>query len=120
MPRQRSDDIVVTIGLSMTEGFPEVVRWTWDPEKNDLNRFEHEFGFETAALVFNDPLLVTQSDPYRYEQRWQTMGMIDNICVIVVHTSLEVDSETGEEIGRIISARQATRHERRRYEEGTY
>ena len=46
--------------------------------------------------------------------------MIGNVVVIVVHTHPEPSSETGEEIGRIISARKATKHERRAYEEEIY
>ena len=48
------------------------------------------------------------------------IGMVGNVVLLVVHTHPEVDSGTGEEIGRIISARKATSHERRAYEEGSY
>jgi uncharacterized DUF497 family protein len=49
------------------------------------------------------------------EQRWQTLGLIeDTIVVLVAHTYRE---ENGEEVIRIISARKATSHERRAYEE---
>ena len=48
-------------------------------------------------------------------QRWQTMGLVGGMVVILVaHTFLEQD---GEEVIRIISARKATPHERRIYEE---
>ena len=53
-----------------------------------------------------------------YEQRWQTIGMVGTQVVMVVHSWPDFDRETGEEIGRIISARKATRHEREAYEEG--
>ncbi len=39
---------------------------------------------------------------------------------MVVHSWPDLDRETGEEIGRIISARKATRHEMEAYEEGHY
>ena len=42
-----------------------------------------------------------------------------DVVLLVVHTWPEED-ETGEEVGRIISARKATRRERRAYEEGTF
>ena len=45
------------------------------------------------------------------------MGEIDGVIVFVVHTWPEPD-DSGEEIGRIISARKATAHERKAYEEG--
>ncbi len=95
-----------------------IVRWTWDSDKNETNRREHGIGFETAALVLNDPFVVTQRDPYRDEQRWRTMGLIGNTLVIVVHTSPLGDADSGVEVWRMISARQATRNERQRYEEG--
>ena len=44
--------------------------------------------------------------------------MVGNVVLLVVHTQPELES--GEEIGRIISARKATRHERKAYEEGDY
>ena len=91
--------------------------WIWDPVKNATNRQIHGLSFETASLVFNDPLAVTIEDPYTHEQRWRTVGMVGNVVVMVVHTWPEVDSDTGEEVGRIISARKATSHERKAYEE---
>ena len=48
----------------------------------------------------------------------QTIGLIGHVVVFVIHTWPEPDPETGEEVGRIISARKATAHERRVYEEG--
>ena len=46
------------------------------------------------------------------------MGMVGTQVVMVVHTWPGVDAETGELIGRIISARKATRREREANEEG--
>ena len=43
--------------------------------------------------------------------------MVGNQVVMVVHTWLASETEVGEEIGRIISARKATRREREAYEE---
>lgn len=48
------------------------------------------------------------------------MGLIGHVVVFVVHTWPELDPETGEEVGRIISARKATAHERRTYEAGQF
>ena len=46
--------------------------------------------------------------------------MVGTQVVMIVHTWPDLDTETGEEIGRIISARKATRGEREVYEEGYY
>ena len=70
--------------------------------------------------MFDDPMSATREDPYGYEQRWRTIGMVGTQAVMVVHSWPDLDTETGEEIGRIISARKATRHEREAYEEGHY
>ena len=98
------------------------MRWTWDENKNAANLRKHELDFETATLVFDDPLLVSRLELRSYEERWQTIGsigQIGNVVVFVVHTTPEPDG-TGEEVGRIISARKATAHERRAYEESTF
>jgi len=92
------------------------LRWVWDAEKNAINKRKHGLSFETASLVFDDPLATSRRDEYTREERWQTIGMISHALVLVVHTALEID-DTGAEIGRIISARKATAHERRVYEE---
>ncbi len=65
-------------------------------------------------------MAATREDPYPYEQRWRTIGMVGTQVVMVVHTWPDFDTETGEEIVRIISARKATRSEREAYEEGHY
>ena len=92
--------------------------WTWDQTKNETNLRAHGLSFEAAVFVFDDPLSLTRVDPYPHEQRWRTMGIVGLQVVMVVHTWPEFDTETGEEIGRIISARKATRRERQAYEEG--
>lgn len=92
------------------------MRWIWDTEKNRRNKRIHGLSFGTAMLVFDDPLAATQADPYADEERWQTIGMIGGVAIFVVHTWPHPDA-SGEEIGRIISARKATAHERKAYEE---
>ena len=96
------------------------MRWTWDLEKDSLNRESHGLSFETAMLVFDDPLAATRADPYPGEQRWRTIGMVGEVVLLVVHTWPEAGHVTGDEVGRIISARKATRHEREAYEEGEH
>jgi uncharacterized DUF497 family protein len=94
--------------------------WTWDPKKNQENLRKHKIGFETAQLVFDDPHASSRLDSCELEERWQTVGKIGNATVIIVHTPLELDPATGEVVGRIISARKATRHERKACEEGDF
>ena len=67
--------------------------------------------------MFDDPNQLSIQDRYEGgEERWQTIGLVNGIAVLIVaHTFSDDD---GEEIIRIISARKATPRERRRYHEG--
>ena len=95
------------------------MRWTWDPRKDRSNRRTHGLSFETASRVFDDPLALSRPDDAAEEERCQTVGEIEGVIVFVVHTWPTPD-DSGEEIGRIISARKATAHERKSYEEGEF
>ena len=92
------------------------MEWTWDPEKNLENIRKHRISFETAMLVFDDPERAERKDDYQYEERWQTIGTVEGVFIIVIHTLQTTDSDSG----RIISARQALPHERRRYQERSW
>jgi uncharacterized DUF497 family protein len=91
------------------------VRWDWDPQKNLINQTKHGLSFELAVHVFNDPYYISGDDPSEAEVRWRTIGRIGDATVLVVHTAPTID-ESGAEVGRIISARKATRGERWAYE----
>ena len=94
------------------------MRWTWDSHKNRLNRRNHGISFDTAQRVFDDPLHLSAPNPFPGEERWQTVGIVEGVTILVIHTW--PDERTREGIGRIISARKATRTERRVYEEGNF
>lgn len=89
----------------------------WDETKDELNRKKHGVSFETAVLVFDDPLQKNRQDRIENgEQRWQTIGMVGGaLLLLVAHTYTELD---GQERVRIISARKADKTERRIYAEG--
>lgn len=91
--------------------------WIWHAKKNRDNQRKHKLSFEVAQLVFDDPLAASQPDPYPYEERWQSIGLVGSVVVVVIHTSLTMDTSTREETGRIISARKATARERKAYED---
>ncbi len=84
----------------------------WDPEKARRNLRKHGVSFDEAATLFYDPLSATFDDPDHSEgeQRHITVGFSSQDRLLVVaHT------ESGETV-RIISARLATAHERKRHE----
>jgi uncharacterized protein len=95
------------------------MRWTWDIDKAKANRAKHCLSFETAVLVFDDPLHASKPDPHPDGDRWHTIGLVGPVLLLVVHTWPE-ETEEGELVGRIISARKATAHERKAYEEGYF
>jgi uncharacterized protein len=86
----------------------------WDEQKNRSNRRNHGISFDTAARVFLDPLHMSRQDRIvDGEGRWQTIGRVNDLLVLVAYTV--VDEE--DEIIRIISARKVTRREQIEYEE---
>ena len=96
-------------------------RFTWDEAKNLSNQKKHDgIGFEISARVFSDPLhLMMQDRIEEGEERWQTLGVVHGVTVLLVaHTiTEETEGHAPVEIIRIISARRATRRERKHYEQ---
>ena len=90
-------------------------RIVFDPEKAAENLKKHRVSFETATLVFLDPLRLERLDDSvsnkSREDRWQTLGRVGKLFFVVY-------TETTDEEGaatRLISARIATKAEQRSY-----
>jgi uncharacterized DUF497 family protein len=84
----------------------------WDSRKARSNLAKHGVGFQEASTIFGDPLSLTIPDPEHSlsEKRYITVGRaFSGKLLVVVHT------ERGDNI-RIISARRASRRERKFYE----
>lgn len=92
------------------------MRFEWDPEKARRNLAKHGVPFELAQLVSDDPLCLLVPDRFEDgEQRWHVIGMVGAVAIlVVVHSYPDPDNE---ELVRIIGARKATPHERKRYEQ---
>lgn len=91
------------------------VYFIWDPAKASSNFHKHGVAFEMASTAFDDPLSLTVADPKHSvgEERSVLVGVtLDGKLVVVVHV------DNGDTV-RIISARLATRWERKVYEEST-
>jgi len=85
----------------------------WDSAKAKSNFEKHKIRFSDAESVLFDPMALTREDEGLHdEQRFVTIGRdaLDRVTV-VVYTYRDEDI-------RLISARSATPHERKRYEEG--
>lgn len=85
----------------------------WNDTKAEQNLTKHGVSFDEACSVFGDPLAITIDDPLHSEKedRFITLGHSRRGRLLVV-----VFVERGDNI-RIISARLATRRERKNYEE---
>jgi uncharacterized DUF497 family protein len=85
----------------------------WDPIKAKLNLWKHHVSFEEASTSLLDPLSKTAVDLDHsiYEHRFITFGMSARRRLLVVSYTEQ------DEAIRLISARLATRAERRIYEE---
>lgn len=91
----------------------EIIRYEWDENKNRINQRKHGISFEEAATVFYDEYAIFFDDPDHSaeEDRFLIIGTTakERIC-IVSHCY----RDQGNTI-RIISARKATRSEKKIY-----
>ncbi len=88
------------------------MRFEWDRDKARRNLNKHKVSFDEAVTVFYDPLSATFDDPEHSaeERRFITVGYSSGGRLLVVsHTDRRGRL-------RIISARLATAHERKRHE----
>ena len=89
------------------------MNFEWDPKKAHLNLINHEVTFEEAKTIFDDPLYVDFFDPDHsdIECRYLRFGMSNRHRLLLVSYTERSDTI------RIISARLATRKERKHYEQ---
>lgn len=94
----------------------DYIVFEWDDNKNASNKIKHGLSFETALFAFFDEKSITLTDFVKDgEQRWKTLGKLPNDSIILFIGHLVYDDETGREVIRIITARQATKNEEREY-----
>lgn len=96
---------------------PPQLEFTWDPAKAASNITRHGVSFPQAASVFADVMALTVFDAEHseFEERWFTMGMASSGKLFAVsHTYMATGAGSAQI--RIISAREATRSERKQYE----
>ena len=88
------------------------MRFQWDENKNLINQKKHGISFQTASRVFEDENRIEIYDDMHSfnEDRYNTIGVVNDVLFVVY-------TERKDNI-RIISARLATREERRLYYDG--
>lgn len=90
------------------------MNFEWDENKNRTNIKKHGVDFRDACYVFADMYALSMPDDEHSEneERWLLLGASQNgKILLVVHTQRIGD------IVRIISARKATKHEQKTYNE---
>lgn len=88
------------------------MRFEWDPAKARSNLRKHDVSFDEAVECFSDPMARVVTDPEHHD-RFVLLGQARSCRLIL---TIYAEKDDGETI-RIISARKATRGERRQYEE---
>ena len=97
------------------------MRFEWDENKNASNLEKHGLSFETASLVFDDPNALSVPDRVENgEERWQTIGAVEKLVIVMVAHTVRLEADSREETVRIVSARKATRAERQEYEKSLW
>lgn len=94
------------------------MRFSWDPDKEAKNKAKHGLDFSFAEAVFSDPLRAIIFDRYEGgEERWHCVGAVAGgyRVLLVVHCYPDPDDDG---LVGVIGLREATAHERRRYEDG--
>ena len=91
------------------------MKFEWDENKAAINLRKHKIGFALAATVFDDPYALIALDTKHSssaEKREWIIGMSEDGVLVVVFTKRYLG-----QVYRIISARKASRKERKVYEE---
>ena len=89
------------------------VKFEWDPKKAKHNEKKHGVSFEEAATCFDDPHgCYFRNDLPSYEDRLILIAMSSRTRLLYV-----VHAEVGRDSIRIVSARKASRSQRKRYDE---
>lgn len=91
-----------------------MIDFEWNPQKVEINNKKHGISFDEATTVFGDSLFVTYLDPDHSIQKERFVMLV----LFSKHRILVVSHMYCGETVRIISARVATKRERRFYEHG--
>ncbi|MDQ6962225.1 MAG: BrnT family toxin [Mariprofundaceae bacterium] len=98
---------------AQTYAFIYPMHYEWDKEKAKSNFKKHGVLFSDAVLVLEDDHALTiEDDEAEGETRFITLGEVSFSSVLVV-----IWTERVNDVIRIISARKATKHEKRMYQQ---
>lgn len=81
----------------------------WDENKRERNLQKHGLDFLDAIHIFMDPERIEVEVIMQEEKRYQTIGSVNEIIIFVVYTHRGKNK-------RLISARKASKNERKIYQ----
>ena len=88
------------------------MKFEWDEEKNNENIRKHGIDFVDVPEIFDWYMLIDLDTREEYgEDRYIGIGILHNMITVVVYT------ERQDETIRLISARKANKHERKKYQD---
>ncbi|CAK0762521.1 Membrane protein [uncultured Gammaproteobacteria bacterium] len=79
------------------------MRWTWDLDKDAINRRKHGLPLSVGEVALVDPLALSRQAPHPDGDRWGTLCQAGSVLLYIIH-----------------SVRKATRQERKAYEDGEH
>ena len=86
------------------------MEFEWDDAKSEANERLRGIGFGRAAMIFNGPTVEAVDNRYDYgERRVKAIGKASNQIYVVIYTDRDA-------VRRIISARRASRKERKQWQ----
>lgn len=82
--------------------------WTWDPDKDEINRRKHRLPLSIAEVALADPLALSRQDPHPDGDRWDTLCEAGGVHLFIVHTW----PDESERYTKMASTRKLTAEER--------
>lgn len=89
-----------------------MLKFEWDENKNNINQSKHKINFSEAMSAFYDEeaLIIPDIKHSVNEERWILLGLTFKLNLLIVVHAYITDSKI-----RIISARKATKNEKKQY-----
>lgn len=85
--------------------------FTWDQPKRQINIEKHGIDFQDAKHIFEDPYRIERQSYRNDEERYEVIGEVNSNVLLVAYVIREGN------VYRLISARRASRNERKSYYE---
>ena len=76
------------------------MRWTWDPDKDVINRRKHRLPLSIGEVALADFLALSRPGVHPHRDSWDTICQAGGVVLLIVHTWPDAEVAPG----RIISS----------------